>query len=146
VKSPASPSLPDAKNDPAAGPSADRSAALRAIAPFDRVRESELALLSRVLAVRSFAPGVNVHRGGEPLTHLLIVAGGEVCDPAGAVLGPILGLGSLLADAPAPPLIADRARGAEIFFVNRPTFFTLVRECPELLRGFLEIGSAGRRV
>jgi hypothetical protein len=126
--------------------SAARPLALQSIAPFDRVRESELALLSRVLVRRSFAAGAKVHRGAEPLAHLLVVIGGEVTDPGGNPVGPIIGLGSLLADEPAPHLMADRERGAEILFVNRPTFFTLVRECPELLRGFLEIGPAGRRI
>jgi signal-transduction protein with cAMP-binding, CBS, and nucleotidyltransferase domain len=119
--------------------------ALRSIAPFDRVRESELALLSRVLLARSFAPGAEIHHGAGPLTHLLLVIGG-VSDSAGNSIGPIVGLGSFLADAPTPRLIADHHLGAEILFINRPTFFTLVRECPELLRGFLEVGPAGRRL
>jgi hypothetical protein len=133
-------------DDPSSLPSTDRPLALRAIAPFDRVRESELALLSRVLVTRSFAPGATIHRGAEPLAHLLVVTGGDARDPAGNPVGPIVGLGSLLADESMPPLIADRDLGAEILFINRPTFFTLVRECPELLRGFLEIGPTGRRL
>ncbi len=116
------------KNDPASRPSPSRPLALRSIAPFDRVRASELALLSDVLLARAFAPGAKIHRGGEPLGRLLVIIGGAVRDPAGNAVGPILGLGSLLADEPTPPLVANRTAGAEILFINRPTFFTLVRE------------------
>ncbi len=123
-----------------------RLSALQAIAPFNRLREAECAVLAEAATPRHFPPQVIVHQGGLPLARLMIVIAGAVRNGAGAELGPVLGLGSLLDGQFLEQLTADPQTGADVLLVNKHTFFTLARECPEVLRGFLELGPAGRRI
>ena len=120
-----------------------RLAALRRIAPFDRVREVELALLAEVAVARGFVPGAALHAGGAPLVRVLVVTAGAVRDADGRTVGPVIGLASMFDATPVGALTADPVTGAEVLWINKYTFFTLARECPEIVRGFLEVGPAG---
>jgi signal-transduction protein with cAMP-binding, CBS, and nucleotidyltransferase domain len=131
-------------NEPAPDPAClARLGALCRIAPFDRVREVELALLAEVAVSRAYAPGAPIHAGGAPLARLLIVTGGVVRDAEGRAVGPVCGLASMFDAALVGVLTADATEGAEVLWINKHTFFTLARECPELVTGFLELGPAG---
>jgi signal-transduction protein with cAMP-binding, CBS, and nucleotidyltransferase domain len=126
---------------------ADKMALLARVAPFDRLRPNELAVLAEAVQVRAFAPAAEVHAGGtEPPRKLLVIIGGAVRDDAGTAVGPIHGLASLFDGRPVRRLVADGQSGAEVLTINRHTFFTLAHECPEIVRGFLELGPAGAPV
>jgi hypothetical protein len=131
-------------NAPAADPAClARLAALKRVAPFDRVREVELALFAEVATARIFAPGAIVHHGGAPLARVLLVTAGAVRDTEGHAVGPVGGLASMFDGTPVGGLTADATAGAEVLWIGKYAFFTLARECPELIRGFLELGPAG---
>jgi signal-transduction protein with cAMP-binding, CBS, and nucleotidyltransferase domain len=122
-------------------------ALLARVVPFDRLRPNELAVLAEAVQVRAFAPGAEVHAGGaEPPRKLLVITAGAVRNDAGTTVGPVEGLASLFDGRPVSRLRADENTGAEVLTINRHTFFTLAHECPELVRGFLELGPAGRTV
>ena len=131
-------------NEPAPDPAClARLDALRRIAPFDRVREIELALLAEVAVSRTYAPGASIHAGDAPLARLLLVTSGAVRDADDHAVGPVCGLASMFDAALVGVLTADATEGAEVLWINKHTFFTLARECPELVTGFLELGPAG---
>ncbi len=123
-----------------------RLRALRRIAPFDRLGRQELGRLVEMTLMKRHAPGAGVHAGGAPLPRLLIVVAGGLHGAAGAEAGPVCGLASMFAETPEGPLFADPVAGAEVIEINKYTFFTLAHECPELVRGFLELGPQGARV
>ena len=120
-----------------------RMAALQRIIPFHRMAETELGCLAEMLSARTYAPGAVLHRGGEPLARLLVVVRGSVRTETGELAGPVCGLASLFGASVVGPLAADATTGAEVMWMNKHTFFTLARECPEVVRGFLETGPAG---
>jgi len=117
--------------------------ALRSVQPFDRLAADELALLAEVARPRSYAPGAVIHPGEIPLTQLLVVTDGQAVDSQGTAAGPIAGVASLLHNAPAEPLFADRVAGARLLAIGRHHFFTLARECPEFVLGLIELGEHG---
>jgi signal-transduction protein with cAMP-binding, CBS, and nucleotidyltransferase domain len=118
--------------------------ALRQVQPFDRLPPEELALLAEVARPRHYLPGEAVHPGDAPLTRLLVVAGGRVVDDAGAAVGPIVGLASLVNNRTAPRLLADPAAGVRLLDISKRHFFTLARECPEFVLGLIELGEHGQ--
>jgi signal-transduction protein with cAMP-binding, CBS, and nucleotidyltransferase domain len=118
--------------------------ALRQVQPFDRLPPDELALLAEVARPRSFAPGEIIHPGEVPLPRLLVVAGGRALDEQGAAAGPILGVGSLVRDRPAPRLLSDPGQGVRLLDISKRHFFTLARECPEFVLGLIELGEHGK--
>ena len=133
-------------NGPARAP-VDTMAALARVAPFDRLRANELAVLAEAVQVRAFRPAAEVHADGtEPPRKLLVVIAGTVRDETGAAVGPVHGLASLFDGRPVARLVADASTGAEVITINRHTFFTLAHECPELVRGFLDLGPSGASV
>jgi signal-transduction protein with cAMP-binding, CBS, and nucleotidyltransferase domain len=118
---------------------------LRGILPFDRLTDGELTMVAGIARARGYGPGETVHPGGEPLSRLLVVAGGAVRDPAGSSAGPLIGVASVLNRGAAPRLVADAAAGARVLEIPRRHFLTLASECPEFVIGLLEVGEAGAR-
>lgn len=119
---------------------------LRAVAPFDRLPDGELELLLQFAEVRQHPPGAIVHRGVTAPARLHIVLAGAVVDTAGGPAGPVLCLAAMFAPPSPDPLTAHATLGATLLSIDRQTFFTLARACPQLVRGFLEIGPSGRVV
>ena len=118
-------------------------AALRSVAPFDRISDDGLALLLEAVAIQSYAGGESVQTETSASPRLQIVIAGSVTDQAGALVGPVLGLAGMFTDAPLPALMAAVASGASVVSLDRQAFFTLARASPELVRGFLETGPGG---
>jgi len=118
--------------------------ALRQVQPFDRLSPEELALLAEVARPRHYAPGEAIHPGEAPLARLLVVVGGRAVDAAGAAVGPIVGLASLVNNLTAPRLLADPAVGVRLLDISKRHFFTLARECPEFVLGLIELGEHGK--
>jgi hypothetical protein len=107
---------------------------LRAQPPFDGLSEAEIVAVADAASTRQFAPGEVVAPEGRPLASLHVVAQGAVLSAHDhAPLPPVFGAISLLNREPiAGPLVAGPV-GAEVIFLARPHFFTLVTECPWLL-------------
>lgn len=121
----------------------ERLFALRAAPPFDRLRDSELALLAAVAQVRSYDPGETVLAEGKPLHHLFVVVEGEIRTAAGEPVPPVFGEASLLFQLPlARALVAAPGTGATCLLIGRAHFFTAAYECPGLVVGFLEQAGA----
>ena len=76
--------------------------------------------------------------------RVYVVGSGSVLGANGAAIGPIGGIASLFDGADVGRLIADPKEGVHLVWVTKHAFFTVCRECPEVLRGFLELGAAGR--
>ncbi|HEY1721480.1 MAG TPA: hypothetical protein VGG27_09575 [Magnetospirillaceae bacterium] len=114
-----------------------RVAALRAIAPFDRLADLELALLVEVAAHRRYAPGAVVHHGEGGAPKLIMTIAGATRAASGSN-HPVAGLPSMFDPYAVERLVADDTVGAETLSLDRQTFFTVARECPALIRGFLE--------
>ncbi len=122
---------------------AGRLKALRRVAPFDRLGTQEIGRLVEMTVLKRHAPGVRVHAGEAPLPRLMVVVAGVLRAADGGAAGPVCGLASMFTEAPVGPLFADPAVGAEVIEINKYTFFTLAHECPEVVRGFLELGPQG---
>jgi signal-transduction protein with cAMP-binding, CBS, and nucleotidyltransferase domain len=113
--------------------------ALKSVPPFDRLRDSELALLAEVARVRRFAPGETVCAPERPLQRLLVVVQGGIAPTAGGGATDVLGVAALLFGVPiADTYTASPATGATCLLVSKGHFHTTVRECPELVAAFLD--------
>lgn len=111
--------------------------ALKTTPPFDRLRDTELALVAAHASVREFAPGEIIHAGTDPFLHFFLLArGGWVCPSLPP--SPTLGIGSLLFGLPAPGTVtADPASGAVCLVIGKSHFHTIAHECPDLILGYL---------
>lgn len=111
-------------------------------APFDRLTEAELLLVSRYARRRDHAPGDVLLPGGLVAERLFVVVGGTV----------------LLEDMKAPsvfdapstlfglPVAVDYRAGpdgAETLSIARPHLFTIARECPGFVVGLAAIRGEG---
>ena len=113
--------------------------ALKSTPPFDRLRDEELALIADAAQERSYAPGAAVHADAEPFRQLYVLLEGAWQLADGRPAPPVLGVGSLLFNQPAPGVVtADPTRGARCIAINRDHFHTICNECPELLLGFID--------
>lgn len=116
---------------------ADRALALAAVAPFDRLSDSERLLLAEVVEVRDYAPADLAHAGVNPLSGLWVVLAGQLLDARGQPTPPVQGLPDLLLFQRTPGLTAGPA-GARVLTLGQGYFFTLTRECPEFILGLLD--------
>ena len=111
--------------------------ALKALPPFDRLRDTELTLIASIGRVLHYEPGATVHPDEQPFHRLYLRLTGDwsaAAQPAPAILG----VGSLLFGNPAPgPIVAGPA-GAVAVSIQKSQFHTIVNETPELLLGFLQ--------
>lgn len=116
----------------------DRLFALRDVPPFDRLRESHLALIAEVSKHRRFAAGDVVRQAGVLSPRLQIVTSGGVEAEDGSAVGAVIGLRALLFSREAPATLVAGDGGAEILEISRGHLFTILYECPLLTVGFIE--------
>ncbi|HYE51814.1 MAG TPA: cyclic nucleotide-binding domain-containing protein [Azospirillaceae bacterium] len=122
---------------------ADRLFTLRGTVPFDRLRSSELTVISEVVRERVWQPGDIICAAGEPVANLYITSDGGARFAGGEPLQPVFGAVSLLFDRPAPePILADVPSGSRTLMIPKRHFFTIINECPGLLVGFFETAGA----
>ena len=126
-------------------PASDRDAniaALRAVRPFERLNDQEIALLAEIVGTRSFGPDEIAHPGERPLHALYVtVAGRLIRQDNLTVAEPLNGLTDLLTYEASPALRAGD-NGARVLVINQGYFFTLVQECPEFLLGLISLAPA----
>jgi signal-transduction protein with cAMP-binding, CBS, and nucleotidyltransferase domain len=116
--------------------------ALKTMPPFDRLRDSEVALIASAATVRHFAPGQLIHCAGEPFArfHLLVQGSWE---SAPGPLPSSLGVASLLFDQAALAAVTAGPDGARCLVIGRSHFHTIVTECPDILLGYLASPEGG---
>lgn len=122
----------------------DRLFTLRRIPPFDRLRDTELALVADVARGRRFAAGEVIASSAKPLTRLHVVAAGGLVDPSGTPVGPVFGAENLLFDRPLPGEVRAGPEGASCLLVGKGNFFTMINECPGFLVDLAESVHVGR--
>lgn len=110
--------------------------ALKTTPPFDRLRDTELALVASAAGVREFAPDEVIHPGTDPFPRFYLLASGTWCGP-GPTLPRTLGAGSLLYGHAAPGTITAGPEGAVCLTIAQTHFHTVANECPDLLLGYI---------
>ena len=122
---------------------AERILALKTTPPFDRLRDSELALIGEVARVRRYAADEIVCAPHKPLQRLHVVVEGTVRDSAGEAVPAVFGVGALLYElAVADTLVAAPPDGAVCLLINKGNLYTTLHECPALVVGLLEMRPA----
>lgn len=122
-----------------------RQLALRRQPPFDRLTDSEVSLVAEAAEPRLHPPGTLVHASECSVSHLLIVVRGTLVTPEGQPVGPLPGLGAMLAGRTLTELRAG-PDGCDLLLLSKNFLHTLIRECPAFAEGLvtlpLEGGSA----
>ena len=119
---------------------AEKLFALASAPGFERLPDSELAVIAGVVVERRFAPDEIVCEAGTILFRVYVVVRGSIVAAEGKAMPGILGLGSVLFDIPAPAAVrASAAEGALCLVISKPHMFTIVHQCPSLLCGFLNV-------
>jgi signal-transduction protein with cAMP-binding, CBS, and nucleotidyltransferase domain len=118
---------------------AEKLFALKATPPFDRLRDSELALIAEAARHRRIAPGETICSPARPLRRLHVIAWGGIQDSQGGEAPAVFGVGAVLFDLPMTGAWRAAAPdGAECLLIQKGHFFTMVHECTGLAAGFLE--------
>lgn len=116
---------------------------LRAIAPFDRLTDVELALIAEAAVLRRYEPGKRVVSRDKAARALFVTLQGSLTDGIGRRLPDVLPTESLLCSKPlAYDVLASAADGAVCLLINKGHFFTILHECPALTIGFIELSGA----
>jgi signal-transduction protein with cAMP-binding, CBS, and nucleotidyltransferase domain len=113
--------------------------ALQQTAPFDQLREPELALIADIAWERHYEPGDTVLSKEQGVKCLYIVINGSVLYTDHYQVGPILGAASLLFGVPIREALWAGESGASCLLIFKRHFFTIVNECPNLVVGLLQI-------
>jgi signal-transduction protein with cAMP-binding, CBS, and nucleotidyltransferase domain len=118
---------------------AEKLLVLKRTPPFDRLRDTELILVARAVAVKHYRPGQVVSTDEVPLQRLHLVLDGALVDSSGTALGTIVGAAALLFNRPVDDLNADPTRGATCLVLSRSNLYTTANECPDLMVGLMEL-------
>lgn len=124
----------------------DKIFALKAVPPFDRLRDSELALIAEASQVRRYGAGEIVCSPEKALLKLHIVVEGAVRHTGGGAGPSVFDLGALLFDTPIGHALEAAPGGAACLLVNKGNFYTMINECPNLVAGFLARDGASEGV
>jgi hypothetical protein len=117
--------------------------ALRRIAPFDTLTETELLLVASQVHFRRFSAGTVLLGAGSVAASLFVVIEGEVL-AAEAPAAPVFDASSALFGLPARGDYRAGPEGAGVLCLAKPHLFTIARECPDFIVG-LSHTSAGER-
>lgn len=113
---------------------------MRAIAPFDRLYDGELAIIAQAAIPRRYAPGHRLLSAYKPPNALFIVLEGSLTTPSGDPLPRIFSPEYLVMGLPLEQdVIADAKTGALCLLISKGHFFTLLYECPALTMGFSDL-------
>jgi signal-transduction protein with cAMP-binding, CBS, and nucleotidyltransferase domain len=118
--------------------------ALKSIAPFDVLRDSEIALIAQQARVRRFAGAEVIADPDRPLRKLHVVVDGSVRRVGNIESSPtVFGVEALLFSRGLDETIVASDEGATCLQIRRGNFFTIASECPGLLVGFAGTGGRG---
>lgn len=122
----------------------ERLFALRAVAPFHRLDDTELLLIAEHARLRSLAPGKTVIAAGAVADALFVRVSGSV-ETGGSAAPDVFDAAGLLFGLAARADHLAGPEGLEALVIAKPHVFTIARECPEFvvgLRGLLGQGRA----
>lgn len=122
---------------------AEKALALQAVAPFDALVPAELLIVAAAAEPVAFAPGRVLCHSGATLSRLYVRLAGDVVDPAGTAMQPVIGTTLLLTGITAPFSMLAGPDGYRALSISRGKFFTLVNQCPALLIGFFRMPLLG---
>lgn len=123
----------------------DRVFVLKSSPPFDRLRDSEIALIAESMKVRRYEPGDIICGAGLHLQKLYVVAEGDLLLDTGEVVPHVFGLQHLLFDKPPEhAVVASPKEGACCLTIGKSGFFTMIYECPILIVEFLQSSDTER--
>ena len=120
---------------------AERLAALRGVAPFDRLEDTELALIAHQARPRTCPAGqVLIPAGAAAETLFVRLAGGALT--AGAPAPAVFDAPGLLFGLAARDEFVAGPQGLTALIIAKPHVFTIARECPEFVVGLRGLGAA----
>jgi signal-transduction protein with cAMP-binding, CBS, and nucleotidyltransferase domain len=112
---------------------------LRSVHPFDRLHDSELAMIADAAVVRAYEPGHVIASAGKPMKALIITLEGQLCYEDGTVLPQVFSPGHLLMGAALEQSVCvSGTEPAFCLLIAKSHFFTMLYECPLLTLGFGE--------
>jgi signal-transduction protein with cAMP-binding, CBS, and nucleotidyltransferase domain len=118
---------------------AEKLFALKSTPPFDRLRDSELALIAEVARYRRYASGEIICSPSRPLRRLHLVVNGGIRSTQGATAPRVFGVAAVLFDRAVPDSWrAVAPEGADCLLIQKGNFFTMIHECTSLAAGFLD--------
>lgn len=121
----------------------ERLFALRAVAPFHRLDDTELLLIAQHARRRTFAAGRRVIAAGAVAEALFVrLEGGARLGEVEAL--PVFDAAGLLFGLAAPADYVAGPDGLEALVIAKPHVFTIARECPEFVVGLRGLTTAGR--
>ena len=113
---------------------------LKALAPFNELRDSELGIVTEVAVEYHYKCGQVVASAGSVLYRLYVVAEGGLEPVEGVALPAVVGTPSLLFDYPlSRNLVASRETGALCLAIKKGHLFTIFHECPAFVVGLMEL-------
>jgi signal-transduction protein with cAMP-binding, CBS, and nucleotidyltransferase domain len=117
--------------------------ALKSVAPFDTLRDGELALIAQEARVREFGPNEVVCGAEKPIRSLHVAVAGQVLRQGDSAVIPIAGVTALLFNQETNEMLIAGPEGATCLLIRRGNFFTIANECPNLLVGLLGPANQG---
>lgn len=117
--------------------------ALHRVYPFDRLNVDDLLTIAAAATERVLKPNTVVCPQGGTVNNLYIRIAGDLVDPVGEVMQPVVGTTLLLTSRPAPFEIRVGPNGYRGLTIPRGKFFTMVNQCPSLLVGFFQMPLIG---
>ncbi len=119
----------------------ERIFVLKQCPPFDRLGDSEIAVVAEIAKMKRYKPGEVVSSAGSSLQKLFVVFEGSIHSVEGKAAPRVFGVPSLLFDLPvSEQLIASQESGATCLLIKKGHFFRILNEMPEFAAGFLEEG------
>lgn len=121
----------------------ERMFQLRSIAPFDRLSETELAIIAESAVERIYEAGKRIASMDKPAQALIITLQGNLANSEGKRLPDVMSPEALLTGTPFPcDVFASHKEGAVCLLINKGHFFTILYECPALASGFIDMSSS----
>lgn len=122
----------------------ERMFQLQSIIPFNRLNETELAIIAEAAVERRYEAGKLIASRNKPARALIVTFKGSLTDNEGKKLANILSPEALLTGTPLPyDVFASKSEGAACLLINKGHFFTILYECPALAMGFISMAVPG---
>ena len=123
----------------------EKAFALQSVPAFASLRVQELTAIARVAVHRQFAAGVTAYAADAVLKELVVVVRGELEDRQGLPVPAVLGVASLLKDRAAGAELYAGVDGADCLLISKGHFFTVIHQCPEIVRALVVQGRSAER-
>jgi hypothetical protein len=125
----------------------EKALALQSVPAFAGLRVQDLTAIARVATLRLFSPAVTAYISDYVLRDLVVVVRGELLNSSsGLPVSPVLGVASLLKDRELGISLCAGDEGAECLLISRGHFFTVIHQCPEIVRSLIERPENKRQV